>query len=246
MRKSNKSFLSAQKASKKMNAMHVVNSILFFGVLSLFIITLAIGIKDIVEVETKSQMIVPLLQRIFALLLVFVPVVARKIFKVTFPKFATSLYYLFLLLSLYLGNFIGIYTKFIIYNKILHVLSSILLGFFAMFFVKLIKDNSNKKINPFLIFLIVFAIALSVSTCWEIFEFIVDAILKTDLQAVEGLVGRNAILDTMLDICCSFAGSIISATICAVWSYKNSSFISKFTVSKIQEEKQETISQIEE
>ena len=55
---------------------------------------------------------------------------------------------------------------------------------------------NNKKI------IIIFAVcfALSTGVFWEIFEFFVDTVFGQNMQVAKGLMGRDAIMDTMIDL----------------------------------------------
>ena len=248
--KNNESFLEKKENQRKFDAFNVINLMLFVGIVVLFIISLGFCIRDMVISANKNDFIVPLLQRILAIIVAFIPLFLKKIFKISFPKLATSVFYLFLFLSIYLGTFIGLYTKTESWDMIVHFLSGVVFGFFAMFLINLFFSSNNKNINEWFVFIFVFCFALAVGACWEIYEFTFDSILSLNMQgyATQGglnYIGQKALLDTMLDIVFDFLGAIISAIICGVCAYKYKNFVSKFEITKIKKE-QENISQIEE
>ncbi len=248
--KNKESFLEQKAQERKFDAFNVINLMLFVGVVVMFIISLGFCIRDMVMSTNKSDFVVPLLQRILAIIVVFIPFLLKKIFKISFPKLATSVYYLFLFLSIYLGTFIGLYTKTEAWDMIVHFLSGLVFGFFAMFLVNMLTTKNKENINPYFVFIFVFCFALAVGACWEIYEFTFDSLLGLNMQgyATQGgldYIGQKALLDTMLDIVFDFLGAIISAIICGVCAYKYKNFVSKFQITKIKKEK-ENISQIEE
>ncbi len=248
--KNKESFLEQKAQERKFDAFNVINLMLFVGVVVMFIISLGFCIRDMVMATNKSDFVVPLLQRILAIIVVFIPILLKKIFKILFPKLATSVYYLFLFLSIYLGTFIGLYTKTEAWDMIVHFLSGLVFGFFAMFLVNMLTTKNKENINPYFVFIFVFCFALAVGACWEIYEFTFDSLLGLNMQgyATQGgldYIGQKALLDTMLDIVFDFLGAIISAIFCAFCAYKYKNFVSKFQITKIKKEK-ENISQIEE
>ena len=52
-------------------------------------------------------------------------------------------------------------------------------------------------------------------------EFFTDIILNGNSQNAVGLIGREAIMDTMVDIVCDFVGGIVGAIVCLVIEIKN-------------------------
>ncbi len=248
--KNNESFLEKKEQQRKFDAFNVINLMLFVGVLVMFIISLGFCIRNMVMSSNKTDYLVPLTQRILAIIIAFIPLFLKKIFKISFPKLATSVFYLFLFLSIYLGTFIGLYTKTEVWDMIIHFLSGVVFGFFAMFLINLFMYKNKQKTNPYFVFIFVFCFALSIGACWEIYEFTFDSLLGLNMQgfATQGglnYIGQKALLDTMLDIVFDFFGAVVSAIICGVCAYKYKNFVSKFQITKIKKE-QENISQIEE
>lgn len=240
------SFLSKKTSKRKFNAFNVFSNIFFIGLLALFIVSMSKCISDMINLNTPSDFVMPLIMRIGAIILTLLPNVLAKILKLNYPKIVLNMYYLFLFFSVFLGTFVGLYTKAPMYNRFVHTYGGIILGTVAMFFVRLINKDRQKQLHPMLIFLIVFTFSMCFEACWEIWEFCWDSALNLNMQGYLGLSGKNALLDTMLDICTNFVGAIIIATICAVCSYKFSEFVEYFKIT-IKEQKNETeIEEIEE
>ncbi len=234
-----KSFLERKQRERNFDAFNVINIMLFMGVLVAFIISAGFCIRDLVSGAQTSAM--PLVGRILSIALVFLPLYLRLIFKIQFPRTATSLFYLFLFLSIYLGSFLDLYHILWWWDILIHALAGLLLGFLAMFLVNhLAKKGAN---SPVYIFLFVFCFSLSLTALWEIFEFMIDELFGMDMQRASDLVGQNALFDTMFDIISGTVGAIISALCCALLTYKDKNFVLQFKVTKIKKDK---ISQIEE
>lgn len=248
--KSKKSFLERKIKPKKFDAFNVINLMLFVGVVVMFIISLGFCIKDLTLSTNKNEYIIPILQRVLAILIAFVPLLLKKIFKIAFPKMATSIFYLFLFLSIYLGTFLNLYQKVESWDIIIHFLFGLIAGFFAMFLInELIKNK--EKLSVFLVFIFVFCFSISLGVCWELYEFAFDSLLNLNMQNYQyangiSLVGQNALLDTMLDLSFDFFGAVVSALVCSVCSYKNKKFIFNFKILKLKKQSNNTISQIEE
>ncbi len=237
--KNMKSFLERRQKERNFDAFNVINIMLLMGVLVAFIISAVFCIVDLVDGTETSA--IPLIERLLAIVLLFLPLYLRLIFKIQFPRTATSLFYLFLFLSIYLGNFIDLFNKFWWWDLLVHFSSGLLLGFLAMFFVNhLAKKGAN---SPIYVFLFVFCFSVALAGIWEIYEFMVDVILDMDMQHAGELVGQSALFDTMFDLISSTLGAIISALCCAVLTYKDKNFVLQFRVAKIKKNK---ISQIEE
>lgn len=245
-KKEQKSLLQT-KEKHSFNAFNVINLMLFMGVLSVFIITLGVCIADMVKSPNKSQFVMPIIERCAAIIVVFLPGIIRKIFKINFPKLATSLFYLFLFLSVFLGTFVDLYDKTKFWDVIVHAISGVMLGFMAMFFIKPLQEK--KPLNAGFVFLFCFLFVMGIGACWEIYEFTFDAFLNLNMQkyATDAgllLVCKQALLDTMVDMIANFIGAVISATICSFLS-KNEKFVSSFVITKKEAEDDNNL-QIEE
>lgn len=126
------------------------------------------------------------------------------IYKKTFFKNSKIIYRIalfFIFISMYLANvwnFYGVEN----YDKMLHLLSGIILGFIGLgSYIKMfnIKDEKEIDIKRLIIFIIMFL--LSIAGAWEIWEFTTDSIF--------GLTAQNGLNDTMWDMILGTLGGII-------------------------------------
>ncbi|MGL4851024.1 MAG: hypothetical protein ACRC28_19220 [Clostridium sp.] len=107
----------------------------------------------------------------------------------------------FIFISMYLANvwnFYGIEY----YDKFLHLLSGVILGFVALAFYMYMFDIKEKKdINctKLIIFTIMFLV--SVAGIWEIWEFTTDSLFN--------LTAQNGLTDTMWDIILGTLGGVV-------------------------------------
>lgn len=76
----------------------------------------------------------------------------------------------------------------------------------------IIKQMNNEKVKGELNdkIIIAFAVCFSLSTgvIWEIFEFFVDSLLGQNMQVAKGLIGQEAVMDTMIDLISVTVGTI--------------------------------------
>ena len=95
-------------------------------------------------------------------------------------------------------------------------------------------------------FVFVFVFAVAIGAMWEIYEYTFDGILNLNMQQAREFVGRKALLDTILDLCCNVVGGVIAGTICAFCTFKNEHFVNYFKFSKINKEENSITEIIEE
>lgn len=138
--------------------------------------------------------------------LIFIAIIAMKIvFSFTFMKRSKIMYILgliFIIMSIYLGNVLNIYTYITYYDKILHLASGIILGIvgFAIYIYFEYKEKNKLNAKFAVIFTVVFAIAMA--GAWEMWEFSTDQIFGLTSQ-------NNSLLDTMTDIICGTVGGVL-------------------------------------
>lgn len=175
-----------------------------------------------------------LLERAGILLLVFVPLILR-LFRVVLPAPATIAFNLFMLITVFGGTFMGLYINTVWWDKFNHTLSGVLLGLAGMFFLNALTRN-NEKVGGFGIFLYAFAFAVMCGAVWEIYEFTCDGLLGSNMQkfrddhSLVPYVGREALVDTMMDVVVDACGAAIAGILCAVATSKNRDFLRMFEI----------------
>jgi len=132
--------------------------------------------------------------------------ITRFIFSKIFLKESKFSYYCilaFIFSFMYVGNILNIYTVISFYDKILHLVSGVVIGLIGfIIFVYFNKENiQNIKVCFAIVFIMSFSIALA--GVWEIWEFTTDLLFGFNSQ-------NNSLVDTMLDIICGTIGGIIS------------------------------------
>ena len=129
------------------------------------------------------------------------------VYKKTFLRKARISFYLiysFIVGAMYLGNIFDFYIIIPMYDKILHLLSGLIIGLIGYIFFLHVSngnvENSFKRYMPIL-FSIIFSIAAA--GIWEIWEFSTDQLF--------GFVSQNNSLnDTMWDIICGTLMGIVA------------------------------------
>ena len=129
------------------------------------------------------------------------------VYKKTFLRKARISFYLiysFIIGAMYLGNVFDFYTIIPMYDKILHLLSGLIIemiGYILFLHVSNgSEDNSFKRYMPML-FSIIFSIAAA--AVWEIWEFSTDQLFGFASQ-------NNSLNDTMWDIICGTLMGIVA------------------------------------
>jgi len=110
------------------------------------------------------------------------------------------IYYTYTFLSFFLGMVGGLYQSTTWYDTFSHFLWGIVVSIFGLYILKLLKIETNL----FFEIIFIFTISLAASATWEIFEFMCDRLLDSDMQ--RKLTG---VYDTMKDIISATIGSIL-------------------------------------
>ena len=145
--------------------------------------------------------------------------------KITFLKKSEICFYVILAFTfsaIYLGNVWDLYRIIPIYDKLLHLLSCVIIAIIG-FVLFLYLNNGNIKGDFNTYFAVIFSIIFSIAAAglWEIWEFSTDMLFGFHSQ-------NNSLIDTMMDIICgSIMGIIANIPIYLYIKGKNISFIEK-------------------
>lgn len=142
-----------------------------------------------------------------AFLAIWVPYIINELCKVNLNTIVVLCYQIFLFLSIVVGSIWKLYSIFEFYDIIMHFVSGVLIVIIAY---SVISNSKNISANLFWTMLICFSIAMMCGAVWEIWEFSCDGILGYNAQHTLGMSGRDAIMDTMIDIICDFVGAIVA------------------------------------
>ena len=163
--------------------------------------------SDFEYIKVRSDYVLMLLQCLLGLFVMTLPSIINKRFSIQIPSIVEVLYYIFLYCAIYLGEVRSFYYLIPFWDTILHAFSGAMLGALGFILVSMLNHEVSHyvRLSPFFIALFAFSFALAFGSLWEIYEFSMDVIFKTNMQkyiTYEGvvLVGNEALLDTMKDI----------------------------------------------
>lgn len=127
-------------------------------------------------------------------------VVALAIFLWNFPLGIYSAANLFTL-SAAAGSILKLYDKFPGYDRVVHFISGLLLGYIGVFLINRIFARLHTESIPILVVLFAGMFAFFGAGFWEIVEFLTDCVVHMDVQ--------HGNTDTMGDIVAGYLGGIL-------------------------------------
>ncbi len=148
-----------------------------------------------------SQLFITLLTLIFLSL----PNLYEKKYNVNIPLEIEVLISIFILGTLFLGENLDYYEKYVYWDVYLHTLSGFLLGLLGFVIVYSIIDSKSKNsLTPFFVSVFTFSFAVTIGALWEIFEFGMDNFFGLNMQ-------KSGLVDTMWDLIVDSIGAGIVA-----------------------------------
>lgn len=179
--------------------------------------------------KVRSDYVLMLLQCILGIIVMFIPSVVERKFSIDIPNNMEIIYFIFLYCAIYLGEVRNFYYLIPYWDVILHAFSGAMLGALGFSLVCYFNDTDFFEINlsPFFVALFAFCFALAAGVVWEIYEFLADSLIGTNMQkfiTADGtvLVGHAALKDTMKDLIVDAISSLI-ITIIGYCTIKNNS-----------------------
>lgn len=133
----------------------------------------------------------------------FIPTILKKL-KISINNTIEKMYLILIFLSGTIGRIYRLYYITNWFDTIVHGISGILLFTFTQIILKKYKINKNILIN----ILFGITITLGLSALWELTEYNIDQIFKTNMQNIE-----TGINDTMKDISIAGTTCIITSLI---------------------------------
>ena len=236
------------KENNKYHYWDIINLTIFYSLFVCFIVTLILGIVD------YTRGVLPLkevLYRISFLILICVPYAIKKIFKVSFSRVVSIVYYIYLFLASFCGVCLKFYVRFECWDMIIHFLMGACLSVLSIYILNLtVYKKDRNKHNLFFTFLFMICFTLAIGVVWEFLEFGCDLIFDTGFQryiTYEGvtLVGQQALMDTMIDLLMDFAGAICGVIFTVVAMKVDKKFLQTFYVKKMKNQEVE-VENIEE
>ena len=200
-------------------------TVLILLVLSIFyaVYMLAIAPSGVAQNEydrVKSDYVLMILQCITGCIVIFLPSKVERRFGIDIPDIMEIMYIIFLFCAIYLGEVRNFYYKIPYWDLILHCFSAAMLGALGFLIVQFFNNTKklNIRLSPFFVSLFAFCFAVTCGMVWEIYEFLADGVLGTNMQkfiTADGivLIGREAVSDTMEDIIVDALGAFVVTAI---------------------------------
>lgn len=177
------------------------------------------GTATIEGEQVKSDYILMLLQCVIGIVLMFTPRKVEKHFEIDIPNMLEIVYMLFLFSAFFLGNVWNFYFHFLYFDDFLHIFSGGMFSALGFVLLDILtgSEKKNVRLSPFFDSFFAFCFSMMGGVVWEIYEFLVDGLLGTNMQRFmnvqdEAFVGREALNDTMMDFIVSTIGALVVAT----------------------------------
>ncbi|MCP8857285.1 hypothetical protein [Latilactobacillus fuchuensis] len=159
-----------------------------------------------------------ILQVVAGLIIATLPILIERFMPYRFPEILYAVYLAFVYCSILLGTGLHFYSRFIYWDKFLHVLSAgLLAGLGYTIFNILISKQQRQTMSALLMSLFSLTFGSTVGILWEFYEFTGDHFLGLNMQRfmVGGklLQGQAALVDTMGDLLADVLGSLLISVI---------------------------------
>ncbi len=120
---------------------------------------------------------------VLSLILLLLPVLIERRFKVDLPVTLEISILLFIFASEILGEINNFYGVFKDFDTILHTLNGFLCASIGFSLVYLLNENIESfNLSPVFVVLVSFCFSMTVGVCWEFFEYGMDSFVGTDMQ----------------------------------------------------------------
>lgn len=199
---------------------------------TIFWITLALFVSNVLsavfadEQQDASRFIFSAFSCFGMLVVIALPVLATRFFRVKIPRMIQLVYVVFAFCDIVLGDVINFFDRFKYWDAILHFISGVLLASLGFILINTLNkaDSVSLRISPIYVAVSVFCFAVTGGVIWEIVEYCFDDLFGTNMQtyldSTTGslvdknavyLVGHEALKDTMWDLMLDAAGGLIVA-----------------------------------
>ncbi|MCL2087564.1 MAG: hypothetical protein FWH05_08250 [Oscillospiraceae bacterium] len=120
---------------------------------------------------------------IFALLLLTMPIILQKKFKMVLPNTLEIIIFLFIFSAQILGEIFNFYGNVPHWDTMLHTINGFLCAGIGFALVDLLNENAKSiKLSPLYLSLAAFCFSMTVGVCWEFFEYSLDKFMLYDTQ----------------------------------------------------------------
>lgn len=217
--------------------------IAIIGIIVMMIIAPTIKQLDDPNGKIKSDYVLMLVQCVLGLIVILLPGIMEHKLRIEIPSNMMVLFILFIYAATFLGEVRNFYYVVPHFDTVLHTLSGAMiatLGFSLIAFLNK-SDKIPVVLSPAFVACFTFCFALALGSIWEIYEFLADGILNTNMQkfALEDgtkLIGRLAVKDTMKDIIVDALGAFIISLAGYVSLKYQKGWVEKYQIKKVKKE----------
>ena len=160
----------------------------------------------------------------FVLLLTFAPAIIERRLQVPLPVELTLITCLFVFASFVLGELRDFYERIWWWDLALHGLSALTIGLIGFLSIYVFWMTRRIHVAAGWIATITFALAVSVGTIWELFEFVMDWYFNMQ---------KSGLVDTMTDLLINAVGAAIAALIGYFYVYGHDSLLGRRAISAL-------------
>lgn len=146
---------------------------------------------------------------VLSFFLTLVPVLVERYTSYFLPIEVHLVFVLFIFITLFLGTAEQFYHKFWWWDGLLHTFFGFGASFLAFLVLNMLYVVGKIKVRPIFIAFWVFAFTLMLATLWEIFEFAIDVLFGTHMQAEM----TTGVTDTMVDLVVASFGALVVCTL---------------------------------
>jgi hypothetical protein len=154
------------------------------------------------------------------LLLTFAPAMIEHRLRVALPVEITLITCVFLYASFGLGEVRDFYERFWWWDLLLHGVSALIVGSIGFMGIYVFYMTKRIQVLPGWLATITFALAVSLGTTWEIFEFLMDWFFGLNMQ-------KSGLVDTMTDLMINATGAAVAAVTGYLYVYDQDSLIGR-------------------
>ncbi len=189
--------------------------------------------------KLKSDYVLMLIQCIMGMIIMFLPSILERKWKINIPSFMHIVFVFFLYAAIYLGEVRSFYYHIPHWDTVLHTFSGAMIGALGFSVVRLLNDSEKVQINlsPLFVAIFAFSFALAIGALWEVYEFSFDKLLGLNMQkfAYENgslRVGRDALTDTMKDLIVDALGALGTSIMGYISLKFKKGWLEKFAVTR--------------
>jgi hypothetical protein len=138
---------------------------------------------------------------LLALVGTFLPALLERNSRLVLPAGLELMMIGFVYATLFLGEVEDFYYRFAWWDIVLHAVAGLTFGFVAYVFLYIPYRRKRLAMEPILLVLLSFSVAMAIGSVWEIFEFIIDQTFGLNMQ-------KSGLVDTMWDLISTGAGAL--------------------------------------